>query len=151
MVKDARIKILHIGSRRYSTIMRKAFLILCTAILTYSADPLEKWLTSNGGRTRVEIREAAGLGNGLFAKQDIIEGDILIEVPQKLCMSPNNEMDLGHLGAFWNLVAMLVRERAKGSASFWYAYIQTLRCGDMLLRWLADTTKIYKHMKHVTI
>eukprot|EP00899_Mesostigma_viride_P018362 jgi/Mesvir1/26527/Mv16182-RA.1 len=68
-------------------------------------------------------------GRGLVATRDLRAGEVVLTVPISACLSDEDEKGAPlYEGAFWSikLAARLLRERAKGDASRWAAYIAHL-------------------------
>ena len=114
---------------------------------------LVNWLNSNGvwmsdkagwGRAahplRVEsdtVEDFELSGRGLLARKDVVQGEAIVQVPQKLLMTRRAAVEvLGKriipdgVGEYLAIALLLIHEREKGTSSFWAPYIGILPTAD---------------------
>ena len=94
-------------------------------------DGLSAWLQSEGGYLSNIDMQDCYIGDipvrGLVATDNLYKGDTVVSIPLTSAIR-DDEISQAYPGAPWNvsLALYLCSERAKGPASRWYAYLQTL-------------------------
>ncbi|KAF8778810.1 SET domain-containing protein 4-like [Argiope bruennichi] len=105
---------------------------------TQKFNSLCKWMAENGYKSKKKLRPKnfPDTGRGLMTEEKICSGDIIISIPQNLLIT--SELVLkSELGEFFKLYCpnasghqilsvFLMFERAKGKASIWYHYIESV-------------------------
>jgi hypothetical protein len=86
---------------------------------------LIQWLTSNGGifNPKQELRYDADSHLGIFAKEPIEEGELLVQIPADLIFGLAEEFDEDEDNVFCELVADLANELELGADSFYGPYM----------------------------
>jgi SET domain len=89
-----------VGLKIYILTLLSAFVLFCHAVnITEEATAMDdmaliadiaEWVTANGGTIskKMEVRDISGSLSGLFAKEDLDEGEVIVEVPWKLVLLP---------------------------------------------------------------
>ncbi len=115
-----------------------------------AADLFSRWLAEHGARyDKIDwpSRATVGGARGTVANRDIESGEVMLEVPAKLMISPplcRESPELAHVyadnaGLFGTesdkvLVLFIMFERAKGERSFWFPYFNVSRSALFLRR-----------------
>jgi hypothetical protein len=90
---------------------------------------LVHWLTSNGGmfNPKQELRYDATSQLGIFATETIKEGEVLVQIPLKLCVGPEATEEVDEDDDFYCVVVQKVaKEMEKGAASKFAPYMNYL-------------------------
>lgn len=130
-------------------------------------EEMHRWFEEGGGRLQFAHmarrgHAERGVPSSLVADEDVVDSDVILDVPLKLTMSRMTlrliKLRRGRLTdrfgetferkSEWGLAAFLLHEQGRGNESRWYPFIRTLRMSALKQNIIDELTGSYVSRLH---